>query len=78
MVVMEGLFFGTLVRFPSTRVGLTQTFLLGRELGIDQDPWIAANRAPCGYRPSLSHMRWALLAAREFQKWSDVMIVRRA
>lgn len=59
-------------------MGLTLTSLLGREPGIDQEPRCAANRAPFGYRPSLSHMQWALLAAREFQKRSDVMIVRRA
>lgn len=69
---------GSSVRFRSRRVGPILTSLLGREPGIDQDPWSAANRAPCGYRPSLSHLRWALLAAREFQKRSDVMIVRRA
>lgn len=43
-----------------------------------RETWSAADWVPYGYRPSLSQMRWALSAACEFQKRSDVMIVRRA
>lgn len=69
---------GFLVRLPSRALGSVCRSLPGREPGMGQETWSAADWVPYGYRPSLSQMRWALSAACEFQKRSDVMIVRRA